>query len=83
MEHGKPPRGFAGWAYKKVHHMDNVVRHNVQIQIDQLHRKYSNQHAHPQSPVGSDMDIEEEDQNGPPPQPEKPPHEGSSSSDSD
>ena len=72
---------FPGWPYKKIH--DNVVRNHVQQHIDQLHSKYANQHKFPQSPVGSDMDVEEEGQNGPPPAGSAPPFDQSGSSESD
>ena len=82
-EQGGPPRGFPGWPYKKVHLMDTVIRQNVQLQVDQLHRKYTNQHEHPPSLIGSDIDTVEEDRNGPPSSPPIRPFEGKACSDSD
>jgi len=83
---GKPPAGFPEWPYAKIHLRENVIVNNIQLQIDQLHRKTLRQTYVPPRPCPEEHNIDEvmEDQNGPPGhRTDEEPRAGSSSSDSD
>ena len=83
---GKPPVGFPNWPYKHIHLRENVIVNNVQLQVDELHRKTLRQIYVPPQPSSVEQPIDEvmEDQNGRPDyRTDEGPRAGSSSSDSD
>jgi len=83
---GKPPAGFPKWPYTKIHLRENVIVNNLQLQIDQLHRKTLRQIYVPPQPCSEEQPVDEVmvDQNGPPDsRTDEGPIAVSSSSDSD
>jgi len=83
---GKSPAGFPKWPYTRIHLRENVIVNNVQLQVDQLHRKTLRQIYVPPQPCRDEQPIDEatEDQDGPPgSRADEGPTAGSSSSDSD
>ena len=41
---GKPPAGYKGWPYKKVHLQENIAVNNVQTHVDRMHKKYKHEY---------------------------------------
>jgi len=56
---GRPLPRYEGWPYKRVHHDDNIVINNFQMQLDRIQKVYEQPHLHPET--DSDNDIEYED----------------------
>ena len=72
----KPLTGYEGWPYKRIHHDDNIIINNIQMQIDRIHKAYEQQYANP--------DTESEDSEGECDEiPEEDMYMGGSSSESD
>ena len=58
---GKPPPGYDGWPYKRIHHNDNIIINNIQMQIDRIHKAYEQQYANPGTESDNDSVWECED----------------------
>jgi len=56
---GKALTGYEGWPYKRIHHNDNIIINNIQLQLDRIRKAYEQQYAQPESV--SDLDRECED----------------------
>lgn len=46
---GRPPPGYDGWPYKRIHCNDNIIINNIQMQIDRIRKAYEQQYANPET----------------------------------
>jgi len=53
---GKPLVGYEGWPYKRVHHNDNIVINNIQLQLDRIRKAYEQQQDHPDTESDEETD---------------------------
>jgi len=44
---GRPLPKYEGWPYKRIHHDDNIIINNIQMQIDRIQKAYEQQYANP------------------------------------
>jgi len=56
---GRPLAGYEGWPYKRVHHNDNIVINNIQLQLDRIQKAYEQQYVYPESDSDNEMECKD------------------------
>ena len=59
-DHGRAPKGYPGWPYKRVHMMHLIITDNVQSQLHRITKIYAAQNEYSESPASSENTSDEE-----------------------
>ena len=59
MQQANPYQVMKAGHIKTIHHNDNIVINNIQLQFDRIQKAYEQQAAYPESESDNDMECED------------------------